>query len=130
MAWAAIVAMVGLSIFVVTRTIRSDAALTADDRRLNHGLTARNLDDALVFLPQLGPPALLVTFGTAMNTYGYTGRVVYALDEGAREDRAIAAEFPGRRAYLLVVSGTYRDQPLDRTLTSTLVPLALAGSTG
>jgi hypothetical protein len=122
----AAVAMVGLSVFVAGRTIRTDARLSADDRRLNHGLTNAHLDHALVFLPELAGPELLVPFGTAMNHYGYSGRVVFALDQGPRADAIVAADFPDRRPYLLVVSGTYRAQPPDPALTSRLEPLPAA----
>ncbi|GAC1310375.1 MAG: hypothetical protein NVSMB16_06980 [Acidimicrobiales bacterium] len=117
------VAMVALSVFVAGRTLRTDARLSADDRRLNHGLTSAHLDHALVFLPPIAGPELLLPFGTAINHYGYTGRIVYALDQGPEGDAAIAADFPDRRPYVLVVSGTYRADPPDRTLTSSLEPL-------
>ena len=120
----AAVGMVALSVFVTARTVRTDARLSADDRRLNHGLTSAHLDRALVFLPELAGPELLVAFGTAMNHYGYTGRVVYALDQGPEADAAVAADFPDRRPYLLLVSGVYRSDPPDRTLTSYLQPLS------
>jgi hypothetical protein len=59
-----------------------------------------------------------------MNHYGYTGKVVYALDQGPEADAVVAADFPDRRPYLLVVSGVYRSDPPDRTLTSYLQPLS------
>jgi 4-amino-4-deoxy-L-arabinose transferase-like glycosyltransferase len=118
-----VVGMLALSLFVAARTVRTDVRLSADDRRLNHGLTSAHLDHALVFLPQMAGPDLLLPFGTAINHYGYTGRVVYALDEGAQADAVVAADFPGRRPYLLVVSGVYRADPPDPTLTSALEPL-------
>jgi 4-amino-4-deoxy-L-arabinose transferase-like glycosyltransferase len=120
---AALAGMTALSVFVVGRTVRTDARLSADDRRLNHALTATHLDHALVFLPPMAGPELLIPFGTAINHYGYTGRVVYALDDGPAADAAVAADFPGRTPYLLVVSGSYRANPPDGRLTSTLVPL-------
>ena len=119
-----IVGMIGLSLFVTGRTLHTDARLSADDRRLNHALTTAKLDHALVFLPPLAGPELLIPFGTAMNHYGYTGRVVYALDLGPESDAVVAADFPDRRPYVLVVSGTYRSDPPDKTLTSSLEPLA------
>ena len=119
----AVVGMVGLSVFVAGRTIRTDARLSADDRRLNQGLADAHLDHALVFLPELAGPELLIPFGTALNHYGYSGRVVYALDQGPQADAVVAADFPDRRPYLLVVSGTYRAQPPDPALTSRLEPL-------
>lgn len=118
-----IVGMIGLSLFVTGRTLHTDARLSADDRRLNHGLTTAKLDHALVFLPPLAGPELLIPFGTAMNHYGYTGRVVYALDLGPESDAAVAADFPDRRPYVLVVSGAYRSDPPDKSLTSSLEPL-------
>src|SRR5713101_5438824 len=96
--------MVALSVFVAARTLHTDARLSADDRRLNHGLTSAHLHHALVFLPQLAGPELLIPFGTAINHYGYTGNVVYALDQGPAGDAIIAADFPDRRPYLLVVT--------------------------
>ena len=119
----AAIGMAALSLFVVARTIHTDALLSADDRRLNHALTSAHLNHALVFLPPLAGPELLIPFGTAMNHYGYTGNVVYALDQGPAADAVVAADFPDRRPYLLVVTGAYRSDPPDRTLTSYLQPL-------
>jgi hypothetical protein len=120
----AAVGMVALSVFVTARTLHTDARLSADDRRLNHGLTSAHLDHALIFLPELAGPHLLLPFGTAINHYGYTGKVVYALDQGPEVDAIVATDFPSRRPYVLVVSGVYRSDPPDRTLTSSLLPLS------
>ncbi|HEX9504839.1 MAG TPA: hypothetical protein VGA62_02420, partial [Acidimicrobiia bacterium] len=128
-AWLAAIGMVALSVFVAARTLHTDARLSADDRRLNHGLTSAHLHHALVFLPQLAGPELLIPFGTAINHYGYTGNVVYALDQGPAGDAIIAADFPDRRPYLLVVTGTYRSDPPDHTLTSHLQPLTGGSNT-
>jgi len=125
----AAIGMVALSVFVAARTLHTDARLSADDRRLNHGLTSAHLHHVLVFLPQLAGPELLIPFGTAINHYGYTGNVVYALDQGPAGDAIIAADFPDRRPYLLVVTGTYRSDPPDHTLTSHLQPLTGGSNT-
>ena len=120
----AILGMLGISTFVEARTVGADLSVTSDNRHLFTGLDHAHLRNALVFLPPLGSPYLLLGFGTAMNSYGYGGPVVYALDEGQGADRAVAQLFPRRRAYRLVVTGTFRQDPPDAHLSSHLVPLA------
>lgn len=119
----AVVGMVGVCVFVGERTVRSNLRLKADAARLYSGLERPPAGRTVVFLPPLGAPYLLFGFATAMNHYGYQGPIVYAVDQGAAADRAVAAFFPHRRAYRLVVHGTYGQDPPDPHLRSALVRL-------
>jgi hypothetical protein len=97
--------MAVLSLFVVVRALGEHRQYRAVRERLYAAplKAAAQLDRAVVFLPPLDGPYLLQPFSLARNA-GFDGRVVWALDRGARRNLDVVQRLAGRMPYRVVPS--------------------------
>ncbi len=122
---ATLVAMVGVSGYLLSRALPVNLRFSAEDRRIYAPIAAARLDRALVLVPPLYGPQLLHPLAFLQNDADYEGRIVYALDRGETGNLRLLDDFPGRDAYKLRFHGHYRANPLDRGLRTSLQPLAV-----
>ena len=122
---AALVAMVVVSGYLLSRALPVNLRFSAEDRRIYAPIEAARLDRALVLVPPLYGPQLLHPLAFLQNDADYDGRIVYALDRGEAANLRLLDDFPGRDVYKLRFHGHYRANPLDRSLRTSLQPLTV-----
>lgn len=127
---AALVAMVVVSGYLLSRALPVNLRFSAEDRRIYASIGAARLDRALVLVPPIYGAQLLHPLAFLHNDADYDGRIVYALDRGEPGNLRLLDDFPGRQVYKLRFHGRYRASPSDRSLRTSLEPLAVvdAGS--
>ncbi|HLF39840.1 MAG TPA: hypothetical protein VI854_00055, partial [Acidimicrobiia bacterium] len=115
--------MCAVSAFVTARAFDAHGLFTAERDRLHEAArAARDLDDAVVFLPELQGPWLLQPFALARNAT-LDGPVVWALDGDDERNLAVLRRFPGRTPYRVVARGSRSPRPPDLAFHTTLVRL-------
>lgn len=108
--WRAVSALTlaaGVSGVALLPALRSDLALTADNARLAHAISARGR--ALVFVDTY-PGYLQHPTPVISNAFPVGGRTVYALARGGDDFRVLRA-FPGRPLFRLRLLGEYGKLP-------------------
>ena len=97
------VGMAAVSLFVTVRALGEHRRLGAQRDRLYAAPLAAtaNLDRAVVFLPPLDGPYLLQPFSLARNG-NFNGRVVWAIDRGARKNIDVVRRMRDRTPYQVV----------------------------
>jgi len=105
------VGMAVVSLFVTFRAVGEHQRLGAVRERLYAAplAAAATLNRAVVFLPPLDGPYLLQPFSLARNAT-FDGRVVWAVDRGARQNLDVVSGLPGRTPYR-VLPGATRQSP-------------------
>ena len=122
---AALIAMLFVSGYLLSRALPVNLRFSAEDRRIYAPIAAARLDRALVLVPPLYGPQLLHPLAFLQNDADYDGRIVYALDRGEPGNLRLLDDFPGRQVYKLRFHGHYRANPLDRGLRTSLQPLTV-----
>ena len=108
--------MAAVSLFVVVQALAEHRRYGAVRDQLYAAplRAAAALDRAVVFLPPLDGPYLLQPFSLARNAT-FDGRVVWALDRGARKNLEVVGRLPGRTPYrVLLVGGDRSPSRLQR----------------
>ena len=110
--------MAAVSLFVVVQALDEHRRYGAvRDQLYAAPLTAAaEFDHAVVFLPPLDGPYLLQPFSLARNAT-FDGRVVWALDRGARKNLDVVQRLPGRTPYRVLFSGGDRSPTRLQRLT-------------
>ena len=105
---------------VTVDAVSTGREFTSSDRKVWAAVDDASPSRAIVFLQerQLGHPIQLATNGGDRPG----GDVVWALDRGPCRNDAVVQAFPGRRAYVLLMSGRYRARPPDPSLEVRLEP--------
>ncbi|HEX2023690.1 MAG TPA: glycosyltransferase family 39 protein [Acidimicrobiales bacterium] len=122
---AALVAMLVVSGYLLSRALPVNLRFSAEDRRIYASIASARLDRALVLVPPLYGPQLLHPLAFLQNDADYDGRIVYALDRGERGNLRLLDDFPGREVFKLRFHGRYRANPIDRGLRTSLEPLTV-----
>ena len=126
----AFVAMVGVSGYLLSEAVKINLRLSEEDRRLYTPVVTADLDHSLVLLPPMWGPHLLHPFAWLQNDANYDGETVYALDRGEAANLALLDSYSGRSVYRLRVHGSYRLNPSDPGLTTSLEPLSVVTRAG
>lgn len=116
-----------VSAFVVARALDTHQLFSAERHRLHQAARAAgDLDNAVVFLPELQGPWLLQPFSLARNAT-FDGPVIWALDGDDGRNLAVLRQFPGRTPYRVVAQGSRSPRPPDLDFRTTLVRLEVVG---
>jgi hypothetical protein len=113
--------MAAVSLFVTVRAVHEHRQFGAERDRLYAApiRAAGTLDRAVVFLPPVDGPWLLQPFSLARNA-SFDGRVIWAIDRGARQNLDVVRHLPDRTPYRVVLGAGLRSP-------TTLERLALVG---